>query len=54
MNTLIMNVFCTNIDYDITSQHNKLQYVTSPTSAFNNNNNNNNNINNNKSLNARN
>lgn len=48
MNTLIMNVFYTNLDYDTTSQH-KLQYVTSPTSVFNNNNNNNN-----ESLNARN
>ena len=44
---LIMNVLCTNLDYDITSQH-KLQYITSPTSVFNNNNNNKNN--NNRSL----
>jgi len=48
MDTLITNVFCTNLDYDIISQHNKPQDITSPTSVFNNNNNNN------KSLNARN
>jgi hypothetical protein len=54
MNTLIMNVFYTNLDYDTTLQHNKLQYVTSPTSVFNNNNNNNDNNNNNESFNARN
>jgi len=28
MNTLIMNVLFTNLDYDITSQHNKQQYMT--------------------------